>query len=77
VVGAGWLYVLVDAGKAGGSIVTLLVDDLDERLADLAARDVETGPLREIPHAVRSVWITDPDGNRIQIGQPLAPEGRA
>ncbi len=29
--GGGWLYVLRDADRAGRAVVTLLVDDLDER----------------------------------------------
>jgi len=68
---SGWLYVVRDAEKAGGTVVTLLVDDLDEHLAALAERGVETGPVEEkIPSAVRSIWVVDPDGNRIQLGQP-------
>ena len=70
---SGWLYVVRDSEKAGGTVVTLLVDDLDEHLAALAERGVETGPVREIPGEVRSIWVTDPDGNRIQLGQPAEP----
>jgi catechol 2,3-dioxygenase-like lactoylglutathione lyase family enzyme len=68
---SGWLYVVCDAGKAGSGLVTLLVDDLDEQLAALAQRGVETGPVEEkAGGAVRSIWVVDPDGNRIQLGQP-------
>lgn len=66
----GWLYVLRDAGRAGKAIVTLLVDDLDERLAAIAARDIEPGPVETVAGSVRKTWITDPDGNRVQLGQP-------
>jgi len=68
--GGGWLYVLGDADRAGTAVVTLLVDDLDERLATAAARGIELGPLATKAGGVRSTWITDPDGNRVQIGQP-------
>jgi len=67
---SGWLYVVRDAEKAGGAVVTLLVDDPDAHLAALAERGVETGLVKEIPGAVRSIWVVDPDGNRIQLGQP-------
>ena len=50
--------------------MTLLVDDLDERLAAAAARGIEPGPIETKGASVRTTWITDPDGNRIQIGQP-------
>jgi catechol 2,3-dioxygenase-like lactoylglutathione lyase family enzyme len=66
----GWLYVLRDADRAGRAVVTLLVDDLDARLAAAGARGVEHGPFETQGGDVRTTWITDPDGNRIQIGQP-------
>jgi catechol 2,3-dioxygenase-like lactoylglutathione lyase family enzyme len=66
----GWLYVLRDADRAGSSVVTLLVDDLDERLAVLAARGIEPGPVGTVAGDTRTTWITDLDGNRVQIAQP-------
>lgn len=66
----GWLYVLRDADRAGGALVTLLVDDLDDRLADLAERGIETDPGHEVPGVVRSACVVDPDQNRIQLAQP-------
>jgi catechol 2,3-dioxygenase-like lactoylglutathione lyase family enzyme len=68
--GGGWLYVLRDADRAGRAVVTLLVDDLDERLAAAADAGIELGPVETVVGSVRTTWITDPDGNRIQIGQP-------
>jgi catechol 2,3-dioxygenase-like lactoylglutathione lyase family enzyme len=66
----GWLYVLCDAERAGSGVVTLLVDDLDERLAALSTRGIEHGPIETVAGSTRKTWITDPDGNRIQLGQP-------
>jgi catechol 2,3-dioxygenase-like lactoylglutathione lyase family enzyme len=66
----GWLYVLRDADRAGSAVVTLLVDDLDERLAAAGERGIEHGPFESKPGGVRTTWFTDPDGNRIQIGGP-------
>jgi catechol 2,3-dioxygenase-like lactoylglutathione lyase family enzyme len=69
--GAGWMYVIGDAERAGNALLTVLVDDLDVHLAELADRGIEVGPVETIPGAVRSAWVTDPDGNRVQFGQPL------
>jgi predicted enzyme related to lactoylglutathione lyase len=66
----GWLYVLRDAERAGSAVVTVLVDDLDERLATLATRGIEHGPIETVAGSTRKTWISDPDGNRIQLGQP-------
>jgi hypothetical protein len=53
----GWVYVMEEPDRAGGGLVTLIVDDLAEW-------DVgETAPVG----GLRSAWLTDPDGNRIQI----------
>ncbi len=68
--GGGWLYVLRDAERAGRAVVTLLVDDLDERLAAAAAAGIELGPVDTVAGSVRTTWITDSDGNRVQLGQP-------
>jgi catechol 2,3-dioxygenase-like lactoylglutathione lyase family enzyme len=68
--GGGWVY--IDAGRegSGGGLLTLLVDDLDERLAGMAARGIEAGPVGAIGDGVRTVTIGDPDGNTIQLAQP-------
>lgn len=66
----GWLYVVVDAARAGRSIMTLLVDDLDDWVAGLSDRGVEHSPVASVEGTVRSTWIVDPDGNRLQIAQP-------
>jgi len=64
------LYVRRDIDRAGRAVVTLLVNDLDERLVAAAAAGIELGPVETVAGSVRTTWITDPDGNRIQIGQP-------
>ena len=68
--GAGWLYVLVDPPRAGSSLNTLLVDDLDGFLAGLAERRIEAGPVETIGDGVRQAIVTDPDGNQLKIAQP-------
>lgn len=70
---AGWVYVVEDRDRAGRALVTVLVDNLEAHLADLSARGIATGPIETLPGAARRVAITDPDGNRFTIGQPIAP----
>jgi catechol 2,3-dioxygenase-like lactoylglutathione lyase family enzyme len=73
---SGWIYVVRDAERAGTAAVTLLVDDLGERLAGLAERDIESGELETYANGVRHVVITDPEGNTIAFGE-VPPQGPA
>jgi predicted enzyme related to lactoylglutathione lyase len=68
---AGWIYVVGDAERAGNALLTLLVDDLDAHLAAVGERGIAVGAVETVPGAVRLAVITDPDGNRITVGQPL------
>jgi len=61
---------VADKGRASSALNTLLVDDLDGFLADLAKRDIEAGRIETMANGVRVAVVTDPDGNRIQVGQP-------
>jgi catechol 2,3-dioxygenase-like lactoylglutathione lyase family enzyme len=67
-----WVYVVTDPQRAGNGLITLLVDDLDERIAQLTERGIDTGPVREMGPSVPGIAVTDPDGNRITFGQPPA-----
>ncbi|MDP9257309.1 MAG: VOC family protein [Actinomycetota bacterium] len=67
---SGWIYVVADAGRAGSALVTVLVDDLDERIAGLRERGLEVGEVETIADGVRKVAVHDPDGNAITLGQP-------
>jgi predicted enzyme related to lactoylglutathione lyase len=69
----GWFYIIAgDAPGVGAGLLTLMVDDLDDRVAEIARRGIAVGEIEwVVPGSVRSVWITDPEGNRIQIGQVL------
>jgi hypothetical protein len=66
-----WIYVIADPEQAGSALNTLLLDDLDSFLAGLADRGIDASPVEVIVGAVRRSTITDPDGNRLQIGTPL------
>jgi catechol 2,3-dioxygenase-like lactoylglutathione lyase family enzyme len=64
-----WVYVVEDRERAGSGLVTLMVDDLDERVAALADRGIVAGPVESINEQTRSTDLLDPDGNRLQLGQ--------
>ncbi len=66
----GWIYIVVDEHRAGSALNTLLVDDLDTFLAGLAERGITTSAVRTIGDGVHVTVVTDPDGNRLQVGQP-------
>jgi len=55
------------------AMVNYRVDDLDELLAQLKAADVPIDPKRDDYDFGRFAWITDPEGNRIELWQPLVP----
>ena len=73
--GSASLYILADPTRAGGGVFTMVVDDLDEYLAGLAARRVTVGAIEEIPGAGRKVVALDPDGNSVGVVEllPAAP----
>jgi catechol 2,3-dioxygenase-like lactoylglutathione lyase family enzyme len=65
----GWIYVIRDAARAGQSAVTLLLDDLDDRLAGLAERGVAVGEIETYENGVRHVVVTDPEGNTVAFAE--------
>ncbi len=67
---AAWIYVVVDAARAGSALHTVLVDDIDGFLDGLAGRGLQSGPVDTMGNGVRHTIVADPDGNRLQIGQP-------
>jgi predicted enzyme related to lactoylglutathione lyase len=68
----GWIYVIADAARVGSALNTLLVDDLDAFLAGLASRGIAAAPIQTGGGDVRFTIVTDPDGNRLKVGQPPA-----
>ena len=61
----GWIYVIGDPARAGTGFVTLLVDDLDAWIERLA---LDAGAMETMPGGIRTLHITDPEGNTIQLG---------
>ena len=65
VAGNGWLYVIEDPERAGRTVVTISVSDLDQFIADLAIRGISAGPIEAVGNAGRKANVVDADGNVI------------
>ena len=59
----GLVYLVQDSERAGNALLTLMVDDVEQYAP---ADQIET-----VPGRFRRAVITDPDGNRIALGQEL------
>lgn len=55
-------------------MINYRVDDMDALLAKLKTADVPIDPHREEASYGRFAWITDPEGNRVELWQPLEHE---
>src|SRR3954471_9611214 len=62
------VYVVEHAGGAGRSVVTIFVDDLDARVAAIAARGLEPDDVETYDNGVRKVVYRDADGNEVAFG---------
>ncbi|MFB4423578.1 VOC family protein [Streptomyces sp. QL37] len=68
-----WLQVFESPEHAGGTLVNLVVEDLDRALSDLAGRGITAGETRPGSQGVRFAAVHDPDGNRVTlIENPVA-----
>jgi predicted enzyme related to lactoylglutathione lyase len=59
-------------GSRQAVMINYQVDDLDALLTKLAAAKVEVDPHRMNESYGKFAWITDPEGNRVELWQPLA-----
>jgi predicted enzyme related to lactoylglutathione lyase len=55
------------------TMLNFQVDDLDALLDKLAAAGVAVDPKRETYDYGRFGWFTDPEGNRVELWQPVQP----
>jgi catechol 2,3-dioxygenase-like lactoylglutathione lyase family enzyme len=62
------VYVVEHPDGAGHCVVTLFVDDLDDRVAAIRARGIEPAGHEEYENGVRKVTFRDPDGNEVAFG---------
>lgn len=63
-----WAYIERRPEHAGHAMLTLLVDDLDARVAQIADRGLEPATREVYGNGVRKLIYRDPDGNEIGFG---------
>jgi catechol 2,3-dioxygenase-like lactoylglutathione lyase family enzyme len=61
-----------EPGDANGGVAMVDVDDVKADADRLRDEGVEVGVVLEIAGQMRLVDVFDPDGNRIQLAQPLS-----
>ncbi|MGD0054294.1 MAG: VOC family protein [Acidimicrobiales bacterium] len=74
VAGNGWLYVIEDPSRAGQTVVTIAVSDLEQFTIELSRRGISAGPVQAVGDAGRRADVVDGDGNVISWIQ-VAPQG--
>jgi catechol 2,3-dioxygenase-like lactoylglutathione lyase family enzyme len=62
------VYVLLDPERAGGGLVTLIVEDLEMRVEAIAGRGIVPARDETYDNGVRKVTYRDPDGNELGFG---------
>ncbi len=68
-----YAYIVEEPEHAGHAVTTVMVDDLDERVAAIAARGIEPELEETYEGDVRKTTYVDPDGNRFAFGQVPDP----
>ena len=68
-----WIYVVIDAERAGRGLLTVLVDDLAVLVSGMRERGIEAGEMERFAEVMRRVRILDPDGNRLTFAENLRP----
>ena len=68
----GWLQVYQLPERAGSGSFTLAVSSMDEQVAHLEKLNIDTSK-RTSGERVKTLMITDPDGNHIAFAQAIDP----
>lgn len=63
-----FVYILEDAEGAGRALHTILVEDLDVVVADIASRGIEPDERVTYPGKARKAIYRDADGNEVAFG---------
>jgi catechol 2,3-dioxygenase-like lactoylglutathione lyase family enzyme len=62
------VYIVAQPDGAGSSVVTILVDDLDAQVREIADRGLQPDERERYANGVRKVLYRDPDGNELGFG---------
>ena len=69
-----YVYIVEEPGHAGHARLTLIVEDLDTRVAAIAERGLEPVNRETYDNGVRKITYADPDGNEIGFGGAPLPD---
>jgi hypothetical protein len=67
-----WVYIEQRPEHAGHAMLTIMVDDLDGRVAQIAERGLEPAKREQYENGVRKIIYVDPDGNEFGFGDASA-----
>jgi predicted enzyme related to lactoylglutathione lyase len=67
VTATGWLYIVGDPERAGSSVVTIAVTDIERVAADLSDRGLAVGPIEPESDTAVKAKLRDPDGNTVAL----------
>ena len=71
----GYVFIVEDASTAGGALLTILVDDLDELVDGIAGRGIEPDDRVTYSNGARKAIYRDADGNEIGFGGAIDSGG--
>lgn len=63
----GWLYIVREPERAGGSLIAIAVPNLEAAVADIDGRGLRCGPILPEGEGARKSTVSDPDGNLIAL----------
>jgi predicted enzyme related to lactoylglutathione lyase len=63
-----YIYIVQQPGRAGNALVLSFVDDLDDRVAEIARRGIEPAKRETYDNGVTKVIYRDAEGNEISFG---------
>jgi hypothetical protein len=72
----GWMQIYADESRAGFCSVTMVENDLDERLQKLEQKGIEVGRKSQSNY-VKTAIVRDPDGNQLVFAEALDPSNLA
>jgi hypothetical protein len=61
-----------DRNRSGWASVGIIVEHLDDILAELRKRQIDVAPPHMVTHFVRVAPVTDPDGNQVTFVETIA-----
>jgi predicted enzyme related to lactoylglutathione lyase len=68
-----WLYALVDPDRAGQTLISLCVANLDDATTAIEQRGIRVASTETILGAGRKAWFSDPDGNAVAVIEVVPP----